>query len=83
MKNGVNRWDELGEVVTDQRCSEVDEVGFLLPMGLHQDAIDVIDVDGLGTTADCFDHAANAEVACLTQDAIGGSVNLHFITSQW
>jgi hypothetical protein len=54
-------------VVTDQRCSEVDEVGFLLPVQLHEDAVDVIDVDGLRTTADGFDHGADAELACLPQ----------------
>lgn len=54
-------------------CSEVHEVGFLLPMGLHQHAIDVVDVDGPGATADGFDHAADAEVASFAQDAIGGT----------
>jgi hypothetical protein len=27
-------------------ASVVDEVGFFLPVGLHQDAVDVVDVDG-------------------------------------
>ena len=51
--------------------SEVDEVAILLPMGLQEDAVDVVDVDGLVGTADGLDHAANAEVASLAQDAVG------------
>ena len=29
-------------------------------MGLHEDAVDVVDVNGLGATADCFDRAHSA-----------------------
>ena len=53
--------------------SEVDEVGFLLPMRLHQDAVDVVDVDGFVGAADGFDQAADAEVAGLAQHAVGGA----------
>ena len=56
-----------------QAASEVDEVGFLLPVGLHQDAVDVVDVDGLVGGADGLDQAADAEVAGLAQDAVGGA----------
>ena len=55
------------------RRSEVDEVGFLLPVGLHEDAVDVVDVDGLVGGADGLDQAADAEVAGLAQDAVGGA----------
>src|SRR5271155_89959 len=40
-------------------------------MGLHQDAVDVVDVDGLVGAADGLDHAADAEIAGLAQDAVG------------
>ena len=53
--------------------SVVDEVGFLLPVGLHEDAVDVVDVDGLVGGADGLDQAADAEVAGLAQDAVGGA----------
>src|SRR5271155_3395339 len=53
--------------------SVVDEVGFLLPVGLQEDAVDVVDVDGLGGAADGLDQATDAEVAGLAQNAIGGA----------
>src|SRR5262249_36506509 len=43
--------------------SEVDEVGFLLPVGLQEDAVDVVDFDGFVGGADGLDHAADAEIA--------------------
>ena len=42
-------------------------------MWLHEDAVDVVDVDGLVGGAYGFDHAADAEVAGLAQDAVGGA----------
>ena len=51
--------------------SVIDQVALLLPVRLHQHAVDVVDVDGLGGTADGLDHAADAEVAGLTQNAVG------------
>jgi predicted dehydrogenase len=51
--------------------SVVDEVGVLVPVGLHQDAVDVVDVDGLGGAADGLDQAADTEIAGLTQHAVG------------
>ena len=56
-------------------ASEVGQIGFFLPMRLEQDAIDVVDVDGLVGAADGLDHAADAEIAILAQDAIGGTNN--------
>ena len=53
--------------------SEVGEVGFLLPVGLQEDAVDDVDVDGFVGGADGLDHAADAEVAGLAQDAVGGA----------
>jgi len=55
--------------------SEVDEVGFLLPVGLQEDAVDVVDVDGLVGGADSLDHAADAEIAGLAQHAVGTADN--------
>jgi hypothetical protein len=49
------------------------EVGVLVPVGLHEDAVDVVDVDGLVGGADGLDQAADAEVAGLAQDAVGGA----------
>src|SRR5271168_1368049 len=51
--------------------SIIDQVGLLLPMGLQEDAVDVVDVDGLAGTADGLDQAADTEVAGLAQDAVG------------
>jgi len=69
--------DEGGEVdglrSGPGRQSEVDQVGFLLPMGLQEDAVDVVDVDGFVGGADGLDHAADAEIAGLAQDAVGGA----------
>ena len=53
--------------------SVVEEVGFLLPVGLHQDAVHRVDVDGPLGTADGFDQAADTEVAGIAQDAVGRS----------
>ena len=55
--------------------SEVGEVGFLLPVGLHQNAVDVVEVDGPGGRADGLDQAAEAEVAGFAQDAISRADN--------
>ena len=60
-------------VIPALEVSEVDEVGFLLPVGLHQDAVDVVDVDGLVGAADGLDQAADAQVAGLAQHAVGGA----------
>src|SRR5271165_2108126 len=53
------------------RPSEVGQIGLLLPVGLHQHAVDIVDIDGLGGTADGLDQAADAEVSGLTQHAVG------------
>ena len=42
-------------------------------MGLQQDAVDVVEVDGFVGGADGFDQAADAEVAGPAQDAVGGA----------
>jgi hypothetical protein len=42
-------------------------------MGLHEDTVDVVDVDGFVGGADGLDHAADAEIAGLAQDAVGGA----------
>jgi hypothetical protein len=60
--------DESGDV-----GSIIAEVGLLLPMGLHEDAVDVVDVDGSVSGADGFDEATDAEVAGLAQNAVGGT----------
>ena len=67
------RWvrPEFGASAT--RRLVVDEVGFLLPVGLQEDAVDVVDVDGFVGAADGLDQAADAEVAGLAQDAVGGA----------
>jgi hypothetical protein len=50
--------------------SVIDEVGFLLPVGLHQNAVDVVDVDIFVGRANGFNEAADAEIAGLTQNAV-------------
>src|SRR5438105_8783711 len=54
-------------------ASVVDEVGIFLPMGLHQDAVDVVDVDSSVLGADGFDQATHREVSGLAEDAVGGA----------
>ena len=44
-----------------------------MPVGLQEDAVDVVDVDGFVGAADGLDHAADAEVAGLAQDAVGAA----------
>src|SRR5580693_350837 len=53
--------------------SEISEVRLLLPMGLHENAVDVVDVDDLVSGADGLDQATDAEIAGLAQHAIGGT----------
>ena len=55
------------------RRSVIDQVGFLLPVRLHQDAVDVVDVNGFVGRANGLDQAADAEIAGLAQDAVGGA----------
>src|SRR5271155_4514411 len=66
------RRSKSGEILVSPGAI-IDEVGFLLPVGLHQDAVDVVDVDGLVGAADGLDQTADAEVAGLAQDAVGGA----------
>jgi hypothetical protein len=63
--NSVNRFIDMGHFAA--------VIGFLLPVGLQEDAVDVFDVDGFVGSADGFDHAADAEVASLAQDAVDGA----------
>src|SRR5262249_58979807 len=60
-------------VFSSLKRSEVNQVGFLLPVGLQEDAVDVVDVNRFVGAADGLDHAADAEIAGLAQDAVGAS----------
>lgn len=42
-------------------------------MRLHQDAVDVVDVDGSVLRADGFDQASHGVVSGLAEDAVGGT----------
>lgn len=42
-------------------------------MGLDEDAVDVVDVDGPIGGADGFEHRGEAEIAGLAQDAVAGT----------
>ena len=42
-------------------------------MGLQEDAINVVDVDGSVGASNGLDQAADAEIAGLAQDAVGGT----------
>ena len=44
-----------------------------MPVGLHEDAVDVVDADGFVGAADGLDEAADAEVSGLAEDAVGGA----------
>src|SRR6516225_7425428 len=60
-------------VFSSLKRSEVNQVGLLLPVGLQEDAVDVVDVNRFVGAADGLDHAADAEVAGLAQDAVGAA----------
>ena len=60
-------------VFSSLKRSEVNQVGLLLPVGLQEDAVDVVDVNRFVGAADGLDHAADAEIAGLAQDAVGGA----------
>ncbi len=55
------------EVVSNRRGR------ILFASGLHQDAVDVVDVDGFTGTAYDFDETADAEVTGFTQHSVGGA----------
>ena len=42
-------------------------------MGLQENAVDVVDVDGLVGAADGLDQATDTEIAGLAQHAVGGA----------
>ena len=44
-----------------------------MPVRLHEDAVDVLDVDGFVGRANGLDHAADAEITGLTQHAVRGA----------
>lgn len=60
-----------GDFDHDGSLSEFGHVDVLAPVRLDQDAVDLVDVDGLVRGADGFEHAGDAKVARLAQDAIG------------
>ncbi len=45
----------------------------LTPVGLEEDAVDLLEIDGLDAIADGLDESAEAEVADATEDALGGT----------
>ena len=49
------------------------QVIWLPPVRLHQHAVDLLEVDGLGAVADGLEHGAEAQVARAAQDALGGA----------
>lgn len=55
-------WINLAE----QGQSEFIEVGLLSPVGLNEDAVDVIEIDDLLAGPDGFEHTGEAEVACFS-----------------
>jgi hypothetical protein len=61
----------LGLRIGSRIRSKIRQVAFFLPMGLPQDAVDVVDVDGLVAGPDRFDQTADAEVSCFAEDTIG------------
>jgi hypothetical protein len=45
----------------------------MTPVGLEEDGVDLLEVDGFGAVPDGFDHAANAEVFDGSEGAFGAS----------
>ena len=43
------------------------------PVGLQQDGVDLLEVDGFGLVADCFDEAADGEVFDGAEGAFGAA----------
>ena len=53
--------------------SVIGEIGVFVPVGLQQDAVDDVDVDGALGGADGFDEASDGEVSGASEDAVGGA----------
>jgi hypothetical protein len=72
---------QLGGETYDRRvhaCLQelvINDVASLLPARLHQEAVDVVGIDGLGAGANPFDQAADGQVAGSAEDPIGGADN--------
>ena len=45
----------------------------MAPVGLEEDVVDLLEVDGFGAVADGFDHGANAEVFDGPEGAFGAA----------
>lgn len=52
--------------MAEQGQSEFIEVGLLSPVGLNEDAVDVIEIDDLLAGPDGCEHTGEAEVACFS-----------------
>jgi hypothetical protein len=46
---------------------------FFSPVGLGEDGVEVLQIDGTGLITDRFDQRAEAEVAGVPQDALAGT----------
>ena len=61
---------ELRVRVTVRACWGSVDVLLSSPVGLHEDAVDLFEVDGAGAVADGFQQGGDAEVACAPEDAL-------------
>ena len=57
----------------DVRDDASGRVAVLSPVRLEQDAVDLLEVDGLGAVSDGLEQSAEAEVAHATKHASGGA----------
>src|SRR5271155_3238960 len=64
------RRSRSGVIMVSPR-SIIDQVGLLLPVGLQEDAVDVVDVDGLAGAATPLNQAPEAEMGGLARHAGG------------
>jgi hypothetical protein len=53
------------------RRSSVRQVDLLAPVGLKQDAVDLLELDGLGAVAHGFEQRGEAEISGLAQASFG------------
>ena len=49
------------------------QVDLFAPVGLQEDAVDLLQVDGFGAVAHGLEHGAEAEVSGAPEDALGGA----------
>ena len=64
---------ERGDWIFLRRECGGEEIGVVAPVGLEQDAVDLLEIDAFGLVAHGFEQTGQATVAGAAQEAIGGA----------